>query len=153
MRKERRRIEPIASGLTADQQEQLAEFARNLQAFRKDRGWTQSDLAREVWGETTESRTGKRVAKNRDMISRWESGNSCPSEIKLREVCDATGWAYEKLAPSMMASKLETEQARVQLREVVQGQTHIKINALVPSLIAAKINMLLQQTGDEDEAD
>ncbi|MCB8829045.1 hypothetical protein LJD47_28955, partial [Escherichia coli] len=51
-----------ASGVTQIQNEN---FARRLQQLMVERGLSQSDLARTIWGETTNA-DGRTVARNRD---------------------------------------------------------------------------------------
>jgi transcriptional regulator with XRE-family HTH domain len=138
-------MSPLHAGLTDEDSEQLAEFARRLKAIRTERGLSQSDLARLVWGNYTDPTTGKVMAKHRDAISGWESGNRAPSERKLHELTTALGIEYEDLAPSMLASKMDREPDRVLMREVKAGVTHVKINAMLPSKLAAQIYLLVTQ--------
>jgi len=78
---------------------ELELFASRLAYFREARGWSQSDLAREVWGEI-ETKAGRRVAKNRDMISTYEMGKSWPDPHNLIKIAAALEVDVEELAPA-----------------------------------------------------
>jgi len=52
----------------------IKKFATRLYELRTEAGMSMSDLARKIWGTTTDAR-GYPVAKNKDRISRWEKGD------------------------------------------------------------------------------
>ena len=61
------------------------------------KGLNASNLARQVWGETTDNR-GYKVAKNRDRIGHYLAGVSFPEEDNLQRLAAALGLPYEELA-------------------------------------------------------
>jgi transcriptional regulator with XRE-family HTH domain len=63
-----------------------------LIAAREAKGWSQSDLARAIWGQIPSSR-GYPVARNRDRISVYEKGLNSPSPRNLKRLADALGVA------------------------------------------------------------
>lgn len=83
---------------TAPTKEALEEFARKLHAAMTKKGFSQSDLARAVWGTVTDKR-GYEVAKNRDQVSQYLHGKSLPGPENLQKLANALGVATEDLAP------------------------------------------------------
>jgi ribosome-binding protein aMBF1 (putative translation factor) len=80
MRAPTRRLPPSPAGTagrTRIMQIELEQFADQLYAARIAKGWSQSELARQVWGELT-TKAGRKVARNRDRISTYEKGKSWP---------------------------------------------------------------------------
>lgn len=57
-------------------------------AVREAKNWSQSDVARAIWGPD-----GRGGARNRALISSWEMGNSLPSKRNLKRLADALGCA------------------------------------------------------------
>lgn len=60
-------------------------------------GLTASEVARRVWG-TTKDRRGHEVARNRDRIGHYLSGNSYPEAANLAKLAEAVGLNVEELA-------------------------------------------------------
>lgn len=72
-------------------------FAKTLKASIKAAGINNSELARRVWGSTTDSR-GYPVARNRQRISEYLKGNSYPEPYNLWKIAGALGVPLEYLA-------------------------------------------------------
>ena len=72
-------------------------FAKTLQACMQQAGLNNSDLARCVWGTTTDNR-GITVARNRDRIGRYLAGTSYPNPGNLWKIAGALGVPLEHLA-------------------------------------------------------
>ena len=125
-------------------QMELEQFASRLQDFRKEKGWSQSDLAREVWGEI-ETRAGRKVAKNRDRISTYEMGKSWPDPANLTKIAKALGVPPEELAPDITASTVDRQNPEIALIAVAghHDKVHLKVNKLVSMNIATMIMQLL----------
>lgn len=79
--------------------EKLA-FGGRLQALLKEKGWSQSDLARAAYGLTTD-KDGYKVAKHRDRISAYVRGEQYPDPVNLKLVADALGVPEEDLMPEV----------------------------------------------------
>lgn len=76
-------------------------FAERLYQQRRHLGWTQSELARRIWG-TQEDGRGYTVARNRDRISAYEGKRAKPERTTLDMVADALGLTVEQLAPDIL---------------------------------------------------
>ena len=72
-------------------------LAVNLKYLRAMHGWSQSELARRVWGSIP-TKTGRLVAKNRDRISVYEKGKSQPRQRHLEAIATALGVRADDLA-------------------------------------------------------
>jgi transcriptional regulator with XRE-family HTH domain len=147
MRAPTRRLPPApagAAGRTRIMQMELEQFASKLQALRIAKDWSQSDLAREVWGET-ETRAGRKVAKNRDRISTYEMGKSWPDPHNLTKIANALGVSPEELAPDITAATVERQNPEIAVIAVAghADKVHLKVNKLVPMSIATLIMQLL----------
>ena len=75
-------------------------FATNLKLLREQAGLKKSHLAEELWGTEVDSR-GYTVAKNRSLISSWESGRSVPCEGNLDRLSEYFGVFVQDLAPDV----------------------------------------------------
>jgi len=142
-----RRLPPAPAGTagrTRVMQMELEQFASRLQHFRTDKGWSQSDLAREVWGEI-ETKAGRTVARNRDRISTYEMGKSWPDPHNLMKIASALGVSPEELAPDITAATVERQNPEIALIAVAghSDKVHLKVNKLVSMNIATMIMQLL----------
>jgi transcriptional regulator with XRE-family HTH domain len=72
-------------------------FAKTLRACMQQAGFNNSDLARRVWGTTTDSR-GYPVARGRDRIGEYLSGDSYPKPENLWKLAGALGVSLTYLA-------------------------------------------------------
>ena len=147
MRAPTRRLPPApagAAGRTRVMQMELEQFASRLQHLRTEKGWSQSDLAREVWGEL-ETRAGRKVAKNRDRISTYEMGKSWPDPHNLMKIANALGVSPEDLAPDITAATVDRQNPEIALIAVAghHDKVHLKVNKLVSMNIATMIMQLL----------
>jgi transcriptional regulator with XRE-family HTH domain len=70
------------------------EFARRLRVELSRKGWSQSDLARKMYGEDDNG-----GAKNRYQIGSYVHGHSLPRAGVLNDICKALGVAAEDLLP------------------------------------------------------
>lgn len=127
----------------------LSNFPKNLKKLRQDRGWSQSDLAREIWGTTKDGR-GYDVARNRDRISVYEKGTSVPTEDHLREIATVLGVSPQELAPDVVAHRAEKRRDPAMAMVMVPGEegdpqiVHFRTNLFVSLDTAAKVIALLQ---------
>ena len=72
-------------------------LAINLKHLRKLRGYSQSELARKVWGSIP-TKAGRLVARNRDRISVYEKGKSRPRQHHLEAIATTLGVRADELA-------------------------------------------------------
>jgi transcriptional regulator with XRE-family HTH domain len=122
------------------------EFGRRLNQLLLERDWTQSDLARQAFGETTDTR-GYKVPKNREVISSIINGKSFPSPLNLRRIAKALGMEEDKLLPNVKKMAIDAEKERpafefkvatghpnegwLQINQLVSYDTFVKIAALL----------------------
>jgi len=109
----------------------------------KKKGWDNSDLARAVWGETTDTK-GYKVAKNRDRISVYLHGAGFPKPSTLHKIAEVLGVAKDELAPERMAAAIDREYPEFSMIAVGEHM-HVQMNALLPPSIAAEISKLYAQ--------
>jgi transcriptional regulator with XRE-family HTH domain len=123
---------------------ELEQFASRLQHLRSLKGWSQSDLAREVWGETT-NREGRKVARNRDRISAYEMGKSWPDPHNLMKLVKALDTTPEYLAPSITGSTIERQNPEFSMMGIAghADKVLLKVNRLMSMNIATMIIQLL----------
>ena len=141
--KPRRRLPP-AAGASGIERLEMQEFARKLHDLRTSKGMSQSDLARAVWGETTDTK-GNRVAKNRDRISQYEMGKSIPEPHNLVALAEALDVDAKELAPEVVAAAVDREEPEIQI-VAVRGhpdKVHVIVNTLTSMATAAQIMALL----------
>jgi transcriptional regulator with XRE-family HTH domain len=77
-------------------------FRDRLQRLMRDKGKTQADLARQIFGTTEEIRGDQvyEVPRNRQTFSKYLSGKSYPSEETKRKLADALGVTMMELFPN-----------------------------------------------------
>lgn len=71
-------------------------FAEALRAALRRKGMSASDVAREIWGSTTDRR-GYSVAKNRDRIGLYLNATAYPDEESLKELARVLDVTMEEL--------------------------------------------------------
>jgi transcriptional regulator with XRE-family HTH domain len=143
-----RRLLPSTGGRTQYEKLELERFARKLHEAMTDRGLSQSDLAAEVWGRTTDSR-GYDVAKGRDRISVYLQGKSIPDPANLKKIAEVLNMKVEDLAPDITASAVEKENPEIAMTAIAghHDKVYLRVNKLVPLELAAKtISMLSEKT-------
>lgn len=75
---------------------QSSNFGDLVTKLRKDKGWSRSDLAREIWGEQ-EREDGTRAAKGRYNVSTWENGKHLPRPDVIVRIAEALDAPVEEL--------------------------------------------------------
>lgn len=115
------------------------------------KGWGNSDLARAVWGETTDTK-GYKVARNRDRIGVYLRGDGWPEPKTAEKMAEVFGIPKEELMPDVTAATVDREHPELALT-MVAGHTdkvHLQVNALVPLTIASQIIALIEQSKTSD---
>jgi transcriptional regulator with XRE-family HTH domain len=124
-------------------------FARILQHEMLKRGWSQSDLARAVWGaETTDSR-GFRAAVGRDRISAYVNSKATPEPATLKKIADVLGLSPEALAPDIATMAVARDNPSIDMRVVAGREDHawLRVNRIVSLSTAARVITLLENDG------
>jgi transcriptional regulator with XRE-family HTH domain len=114
----------------------LKQLADNVRSRRSAKGWNQSALAREIWGEYRNPRTGRMSAKNRDRISSIEREKSWPEVQTLAQIASALETTPQKLTG-------ETVVQIAELTMVGAGKRHLKVDMVVPANIGTQVMALL----------
>lgn len=143
-----RRLDP-AGGRTNVQKFELQQFSRRLHQAMVNKGLSQSDLARAVWGEHRTS-SGYLAAKNRDRISQYLKGNSFPDEKNLKRIADVLGVPVDELAPDITAATVDREDPELAMT-VIAGhpdKVHLQVNTLTSLARAAKVIAILSTVED-----
>lgn len=145
MRRPTRRMPPTG-GRTHVMQLELEQFANRLHALRTAKGWSQSDLAREIWGEI-ELASGKRAAKNRDRISSYEMGKGWPDPHNLKALAKALDVSPEELAPDIVGATVEHQFPEIALTSVAGhlDKVMLRVNKLVSFETATRVMALLSE--------
>jgi transcriptional regulator with XRE-family HTH domain len=120
-------------------------FARRLMRAREAKGWSQSDLARLVWG-TEKNSDGYIVAKSRGRISAYENGDATPTKNNLAALAKALGMTPEELGPELVSEEIAGSTQQAISMTMVQDQpdkVHLLVNVLTSLEVASKVVGLL----------
>lgn len=133
-------------GKTIPEARAISTFADNLRRARVDRGLSQSELAREIWGATVDTR-GYTVARNRDRISVWEQGKAVPEPQSLQKLSDVLGVPVEELAPELTMEAIDRAPPQIHFHMVAGGDgiVHLQINTLCSLDTAVTIASILSK--------
>ena len=110
------------------------DFAKRLYARITDRGWTQSEFARNC-------------DLARDAVSTYVRGRSIPSPQALQKMADVLGVRPEELLPNYFEAAHNKQEPMFELRDVPneEGYMWIKLNMRLPKKVAMQIFMLAQE--------
>lgn len=110
------------------------EFAKRLYAKIAERGWTQSEFARNC-------------DLARDAISTYVRGRSMPSPQALAKMASVLGVKPEELLPNYFEAAHSKQESAFELRDVPneEGYMWIKLNMRLPKKVAMQIFMLAQE--------
>lgn len=138
-----RRVPP-AAGRQPIEQHEIENFARRVFKYMTEKGFSQSDLAREIWGETTDAR-GYKVAKGRDKISTYLRGQTVPDPKNMQALAAALDVSVEDLAPDVTRDTFARENPEVSLTAVAghPDRAYLVVNKVVPMDVAAKVLSIL----------
>lgn len=138
--------ENSADGAGAEPLAPEMDFARRLYHYMGEKGWTNSDLARAVWGEKRNA-AGHTEAKGRDRISVYLKGQTMPEARTLKLLADALGVTPEDLCPATTQRALAWEPKSVSMT-VAPGhpdKAHLTVDRVLPFTLAARIVALLAE--------
>jgi len=129
--------EPLPTGAPRDAL--LADFGARLQRAMREKGWTQSDLARQAT-----MHTAGRTRVRRDAVSLYVRGLSFPRPAALSAMAGALGCGVEDLRPKGVPSAVNA----LELKSTGDGMAWLRVNQAVPMDIALKVTSLLNQPID-----
>jgi hypothetical protein len=131
-------------------------FRHRLYQLRRKAGWSQSEVARRIWGEVVDQR-GYTVAKNRDRISAYEGGRAEPTRENLEAIAELFGVTLAELAPDMMVGsgagagggRGDGDAGPVLSMKSIPGTNNVqlRVNLAVPMAVALQVLGLLQKFG------
>lgn len=119
-------------------------FKNRLYQLRQHFGWSQSDLARKIWG-TVEDKRGYTVARKRDAVSAYEAGRAAPERATLDLLAETFGVTAVDLAPELVAARerREGEVPPVRLVMLPGGLVRLQVDVAVQMSVAASVLALL----------
>jgi transcriptional regulator with XRE-family HTH domain len=138
-------------------------FRHRLYQLRRKAGWSQSEVARRIWGETVDGR-GYTVAKNRDRISAYEGGRAEPTRENLEAIAELFGVTLAELAPDMLvgSGKVGSDGAggapdtgpSLSMKSIPgSDKVMLRVNLAIPMAVALQVLGLLQKFTNGGEAE
>jgi hypothetical protein len=79
-------------------------FAANLRAAMGAKGWSNSDLARAVWGERVNN-AGHREARNRDRVAEYLAARGFPSDDTMEKMVEVLETTRERLVGDLVPGR------------------------------------------------
>ncbi len=128
------------------------EFSRRLQGAMNEKGWNQTEMAKQAQLYMAEGRM------ERDIISTYVRAKALPSPVKLAAIASALGKTPEDLMPAravpvgMRAASRPASTPAKEMRDLGDGNAWLTINQAVPYRVALKIlTMLEPEDNDGDD--
>jgi len=115
-----------------------AEFGRRIQVRLTERGWSQSDLAREA----SKHMPGKKNL-SRDNVSNYVRGVQIPGPLRMRAICAALGVDQTMLLPPQAIQSVDDKAPPLQATTLSDGRMFLQINQVTTLDVAMKIMALL----------
>jgi transcriptional regulator with XRE-family HTH domain len=121
-------------------------FSDRLARLLNERGLTQSDLARLIWGDAPPGKTGRVLAKNRDRISKYLQGTILPDGKTVAVLAAALRCQPEDLIPPIVGSRSDRENPELSMTIIAghRDKVHLTINVVVDLCTALEMASLLQ---------
>lgn len=120
-----------------------AEFGRVLQKRMADKGWNQSELARAA----AKFMPNKKF--ERDNVSHYIRGFTLPGVVRLRALAKALGCETTDLLPVRSTEHIDAKSPPLDIRDLGDGTSWLRVNQAVPNKIAYRVMKLLVGEGDE----
>ena len=119
------------------------EIAKRLQAAILEKGWNQSELARQAALHMPDNAFG------RDNVSAYVRGLSIPGPLHLEAMAKALGVKPSDIVPSKAMPSVDNDNPTMDVRDAGEGHAWLRINKSVPWPVAVKIMDLMSK--DEDD--
>lgn len=117
----------------------VVEFANRLQRAMVDKGWNQSELARQAGIQL-----GREIG--RDSVSQYVRGVSFPNPERLGAIARALGKEVSDLMPTRgVRSAASINEVAFSVSDNGDGTSWVRVNQAVDSRVALKIWSLLQE--------
>lgn len=117
----------------------LAEFSRRVQALMAQKGWNQSELARQA----AKFMPNKKF--NRDNISVYIRGQSFPGALRLHAIAKALGTTPEDLVPKHGMPSVDEKAPALDIRTMSDGNVWVRINQAMPMDVAMELMALIRK--------
>jgi transcriptional regulator with XRE-family HTH domain len=114
------------------------EFGRRLYQLMLEKGWRQSELARQA-------------GIQRNAVSTYVLGKALPTDINLRRLAQVFKMKPEELLPNHMHSAIDSDNPMVsiQVSPNAPNKAWLRVNQLVDTALAVKIIGMLQASNDD----
>lgn len=128
---------------------QRPDFVEKMRKLMHEKRFSQSALARRIWGEIEDPR-GYKVARNRDRISSWLAGKSLPDPDNLTALARALGVSPDELMPPTEptpGSRNTYGPPEISITSVAgtaPGLVLLQVNKMVSMPVALKVAGLLE---------
>ncbi len=120
------------------------DFARRLHALMLERGFTQSTLAKEAFGERKDHR-GIVIPAKRDQISAYVTGKRLPNAENLMQLAKALGVKMSDLVPDVERAPVDKNQLPWQATPQPDGKIFITVSyAFEPKAAAQIIDIVMK---------
>ena len=123
----------------ASSAEYTREFGRRIQAALNEKGWTQSELWRQL-----KSELGDESKLGRDNVSKWVRGLALPRSVRVREaLCRVLDVEMTELFPSRDGRPTTYETFAMTAIDNNLDQVWVTVNKAVPFAVAIEIQKIL----------
>lgn len=130
--------------LTAIDETMRKDFGRLLYKLMVAKNWNQSDLAKETFGETDDGR-GYKVAKGRDLISKYLRGITFPDNKTLAKLATALNVEAGELLPTTLKALIMRDNPTNMMQPLGNGLTRISFNQVTTNEAATKVFAILAE--------
>jgi len=120
------------------------DFSRLLYRFMMAKNWNQSKLAMETFGDTEDGR-GYKVAKGRDLVSKYLRGVTFPDNKTLVKLAKALGIEASELLPASLKALIMRDDNVSMMQPLGNGLTRIAFNQITTNEAATKIYAILSE--------
>lgn len=114
------------------------EFARRLQRLMTERGWNQSELARQA----SYYMPGKKKFR-RDNVSNYIRAEQIPGPVRMLALCKTLKVKPEDLIPPGAVQTVDDATPPLEMTSQGQGRVYLRVNQVVSQEIAMQIIALL----------
>lgn len=115
------------------------EFGRRLQKAMVEKGWNQAELGRRALVHMPKGKT-----MSRDAISKYINGLTMPNPMRLAALATALGMEQKDLMPMRHLTASAEKTAPLDVRDMGDGTTWLRVNQAVPWPVAIKVLALIK---------
>lgn len=147
----KRRLAPTGEKVPEALVSDVSTFAKRLHSELQSRNWSQSDLARRVWGEVRKDGRGFDQIVGRDRISAYINKGVQPEPRTLQKIAEVLGVPVADLAPDITLRTVAKEEPALEIRMIAghADKVLLRVSRLVPLAVAAKVALLLEEVEKE----